>query len=202
MNTLFQILAGALLVAVTTGAEPMPPPAGGSGAEKAGPAMKCECQKGWHHGEMMGCNFFCPELVMRYQKELALTPDQQATMKKEMMDHAAHLTDLRWQQSTEKGVLADLLKQAKPDKEAILAQEGKVLKIGDDFKLSNLAVLVDIKNALTPEQQTMMGELQMHAAEHHMGHHMGHHGWWRHMHHGKMMDPKGCCSCPPAANPK
>lgn len=197
MNTIFTILAGALLAAVTTGAEPMAAPAGGSDAEKARPAMKCECHKGWHHGEMMGCNFFCPELVMRYQKELGLTPDQQATMN-EMMDLASHLTDLQWQQSTEKGVLADLLKQAKPDKDAILAQEGKVLKIGDDFKLSNLAVLVDIKNALTPEQQTMMTDLQMHAAEHHMGHHwMGHHGWWQHMHHGKMMN-----CCPPAANPK
>jgi Spy/CpxP family protein refolding chaperone len=199
MNTLFRILAGALLVATTAGAQSPAAPAAGSGAEKARPAMQCKCEKGWHHGDMMARYFFCPELVMRYQKDLGLTPDQQAAIKKEMMTLAAHLTDLRWQMSIEKGQLADLLKQEKPDKSAILAQEEKVLKIGNDFKLSTLAALVEIKNALTPEQQTKMADLQEHA-EHHMGHHWM--GW--HMHHGKMMG--GCsmcgCGCQHPANPK
>jgi Spy/CpxP family protein refolding chaperone len=163
------------------------------------PAMEGKCEAGSCRGDMMGANFFCPELVMRYQKDLGLTPDQQKTIKSEMVKFAEHKTELRWDQSIQKGMLADLLKEAKPDEKAILAQTEKVLKIENDLKLSTLGMLIGIKNALTPEQQTKMSELQKHLEHHHpwRGHMMQHAWGGRMMGHGPMGFPGG----PPPANP-
>jgi Spy/CpxP family protein refolding chaperone len=194
MSIQFRIVAVALIVAATACAQPVTAPRGGIGAEH-GPAVKCQCQAERPHDGMMGSNFFCPELVMRYQKEIGLTADQQTAIKSEMMNLAAHVTDLRWQQSAEKGVLADLLKEAKPDEKAILAEKEKVLKIEDDLKLSNLATLIRIKKALTLEQQEKMAELQKHMEHHPWRGHMMQHGMMRH---GDM----GFFGGPPPANPQ
>ena len=64
-----------------------------------------------------------------------------------------------------------------------------MLKIEDDLKLSNLATLIRIKNALTPEQQAKMTELQQHAE---------HHWWSRHMMRHRIM---GFFGRQPPANP-
>jgi len=115
------------------------------------------------------------------------------------VDLAGHTTDLHWQLSIEKGALADLLKEAKPDEKAILKQTEKVLKIENDLKLSTLTALIRIKNALTPEQQTKMAELQKHLEHHHPWRgHMMEHAWGGHMmQHGPMRFFGG----PPPANP-
>ncbi len=168
----------ALAVAATAYAQPMMPAPGGM-AGGHGPAMEREGHEGWHHGEgwrhgdMMGGKFFCPEMVMRYQKDLDLTADQQSAIKTEMVNLASHVTDLRWQLSTEKGVLEDLLKPAKLDEKAVLAEKDKMLKMQDDLKLSNLTALIRIKNALTPEQQDKLTELEKHQMEHHGWGHWG-----------------------------
>ena len=213
MITLCRALAFvAMLVAAAAYAQPMMPPPGAMDPGHK-PAMegKCEsgkCEMGWHHGEMLGCNFYCPELVMRYQKDLGLTPDQQKAIKSEMVDLAGHREDLRWQLSIEKGTLADLMKEAKPDEKAILGQTEKVLKIENDLKLSTLTALIRIKNALTPDQQEKMGKLQEHLEHHHAWRgRMMEHAWrGRRMEHawgGRRMEhgPMGFFGGPPGANP-
>jgi len=199
MITLFRTIAVvAITFAAAAYAQPMMPPPGAMDPGHK-PAMEGKCEVGCHQGDVLGCNFFCPELVMRYQKDLGLTPDQQKAIKSEMVDLAGHTTDLRWQLSIEKGALADLLKEAKPDEKAILKQTEKVLKIENDLEISTLTVLIRIKNALTPEQQTKMAELQKHLEHHHPWRgHMMEHAWGGHMmQHG----PMGFFGGPPPANP-
>jgi Spy/CpxP family protein refolding chaperone len=144
--------------------------------------------------EMTDRNFFTPELVMRHQKRLELTEDQQKAIKTEIVNFATRAADLRWEHSTAQGELAELLSQAQPDEKAILAKEEKLLKIENDIKLARLAMLIRIKNALTPEQQKKLTELREH---------MEHRLWprpmtWRHgemgpgqMHPGGGMGPRG-----------
>lgn len=167
----------AMLVAAIAYAQPMMP---APGAMDPGhkPAMEGKCEMGkcdaeCCHGDMLGANFYCPELVKRYQKDLGLTPDQQKTIKSETVDLAEHRADLDWQLSIEKGALGDLLKGANPDEKAILKQTEKVLKIENDLKLSTLTALIRIKNALTPEQQDKLTELEKHQMEHHGWGHWG-----------------------------
>lgn len=200
MNIQLYIAAAALAIAATTYAQPMAPPPGGPGPE---PRMERKGEAGPHHGLMMESNFFCPELVMLHQKYIGLTADQQAALKTEMVNYAGHVMDLRWQQSAEKGVLEDLLKAAKPDEQAILSEEGKLLKIGDDLKLSRLTVLIHIKNALTPEQQEKMTKLQEGMEHHRWGGRMmrEHHGWGAHKMHHEWRGSMGFFGGRPPANP-
>jgi len=199
MNIQLYIATVALAIAAAAYAQPMAPPPGGPGPGR-GPGMERQWEAGPHHGGIMGSNFFCPELVMRHQTYLGLTVDQQAALKTEMVNYAGHVMDLRWQLSAEKGVLADLLKEAKPDEKAILAEQGKVLKIEDDLKLSRLTMLIHLKNALTPEQQEKMAKLQEGMEHHRWGGRMmrEHHGWGEQkMHPGGM----GFFGGRPPANP-
>jgi Spy/CpxP family protein refolding chaperone len=146
----------------------MMPPGGGFMAGRE-PAMESKGHEGWEHGDMMGEKLFCPEMVMRYQKDLDLTADQVSAIKKEAVYLAAHVTDLRWQLSSEKVVLEDLLKPAKLDEKAVLAEKEKILKMEDDLKLTHLTALVRIKNALTSKQQDKLIELQKHNEHHRWG---------------------------------
>jgi Spy/CpxP family protein refolding chaperone len=193
MNIQFRVMAVGLIAAARAFAqEPMAQPTAQPMIAPRGEVGAAER----HHGGMTESNFFCPELVMRFQKELGLSPDQQSALKSEMMSLASHVTDLRWQESVEKGALADLLKEAKPDEKAILAEKEKVLRIEDDLKLSTLATLVRIKNALTPEQQEKMTELQRHMEDHLWRGHMMRHP----MPHPMMRHDMGFGG-PPPANP-
>jgi Spy/CpxP family protein refolding chaperone len=115
-----------------------------------------------HRGWWMGSNFFPPELVMRHQKEIGLTEDQRAALRSEASKLAGHVTDLRWELNASRETLAGLIKQDKPDEKAIMEELGKVLKIGDDMKLSHMEMLIHIKNILTPEQQAKLTEIRRH----------------------------------------
>ena len=183
MNIRLYIAAVALAVAATAYGQPMMPPGGIEGAR--GPM-----ERGFHgcsrHEWTMGANFFMPEMVIRHQKEIGLTDDQRSAIKTEMENFATRVVDLRWQLSTEKGDLADLLSQAKPDEKAILAKEEKLLKAQGDLKLARLTMFIRIKNVLTPDQQDKLTELRK-QMEHHPwgGRMMMGHGPMR-MGHGEM----------------
>jgi Spy/CpxP family protein refolding chaperone len=128
-----------------------------------------------HHGKWLGSKFFMPELVMRHQQEIGLTPDQQTALRDEAVKFAGHVTDLRWQESASQETLASLLKQDKLDEKAVMAEQEKLLKIKDDITLSHMAMLIHIKNMLTPEQQAKLTEIMKHRMEHHA---WGAHGMW------------------------
>jgi hypothetical protein len=111
-------------------------------------------------GERMWSNFFSPRLVMRHQLAIGLTPDQAAALRSEVSKFVGNVVDLRWKESASREALASLLKQKQPDEKAILAEEGNLLKLRNEIKLSHLAMLIHIKNALTPEQVTKLTQIK------------------------------------------
>jgi hypothetical protein len=111
-------------------------------------------------GERMRSNFFSPRLVMRHQLAIGLTPDQTAALRSEVAKFVGNAVDLRWKESASREALASLLRQQKPDEKAILAEEGNLLKLRDEIKLSRLAVLIHIKSALTPEQVAKLTQIK------------------------------------------
>lgn len=60
-------------------------------------------------------SLFSPELVMRNQKAIDLTVDQQAAIRAEMVKSLPRFTDLQWQLSSEEETLDVLLKLSRPD---------------------------------------------------------------------------------------
>jgi hypothetical protein len=71
-------------------------------------------------------SLFSPELVMRNQKAIDLTVDQQAAIRAEMVKSLPRFTDLQWQLSLEEETLDALLKLTRPDEKNVLLQLDKV----------------------------------------------------------------------------
>lgn len=111
-------------------------------------------------GRALEENFFPPELVMQHQRAIGLKEDQQGAIRAEMQRAMSRFTDLQWQQSAEAETMQALLAAQPVDEKAALAQFDKLITIETEVKRLHLATLIKVKNVLTPEQQTQLGELE------------------------------------------
>jgi len=156
MNKVLGTIVIPLLMAGATAWAQQPPPGGGMR-----PGMGPKATPGGQpQGDLMGENFFPPELVMQNQKAIGLKEDQQTAIREEMKKTMATFTDLQWQQSAEAEAMAALVKQERPDEKQVLAQFDKLMKIENEIKRMHIAMLVKVKNTLTPEQQAKLRELK------------------------------------------
>ncbi len=112
--------------------------------------------RGQQSGDPVGDNLFAPELVMQHQQELGLTDDQRSAIIAEISRAQPKATELQWQLQREVQALAALLKVDPIDEVKMLAQLDRVLAAEREIKRVQLALLVRIKNRLTPEQRTRL----------------------------------------------
>lgn len=97
-----------------------------------------------------------PELVMQHQEEIGLRPEQRGTITKAIQDFQAKVVDLQWRMHDESQRLVTLLEKPSVDQAAALTQVDVVLGVEREVKRAHLALLIQIKNVLTPEQQTRL----------------------------------------------
>lgn len=105
-------------------------------------------------------NLFPPEMVMQHRQALALTEEQKAAIKDELMKASARFNELQWQMPDEMETLVDLTKGPSVDEQRVLAQLDKILNIEREVKRTQLTLAIRIKNKLTSEQQTKLMEIQ------------------------------------------
>lgn len=105
-------------------------------------------------------NLFPPEMVMHHRQALALTEEQKAAIKDEVMKASARFSDLQWQMQDEIETMAGLTKGANVDEQRVLAELDKILAIEREVKRTQLTLSIRIKNKLTSEQQTKLLEIQ------------------------------------------
>jgi len=129
--------------------QPPPPPGGAMGPEPRPPG-----------GDKIGRAFFPPELVMRNQKAIDLTSDQQGTIRSEMAKAMPRFTELQWQLSAEEENLEALVRSGSPDEKQILAQFDKLMLVESELKRVRFALLVRLRAILTPEQQQKLEDLK------------------------------------------
>jgi len=67
---------------------------------------------------------------------------------------------LQEQLQAEAEKMVELVKQGRPDESKTLAQLDKVLNLEREIKRAQIALLIKIKNSLTPEQQTKLREIK------------------------------------------
>lgn len=101
---------------------------------------------------------FPPELVMQQQAAIALKAEQRAAITRGVRDFQGKVLELQWQMQDETQRLGELLDRPSVDQSAALAQVEKVLAVERAVKLAHLALLIQIKNLLTPEQQARLAE--------------------------------------------
>ena len=108
----------------------------------------------------MAESLFPPELLMRNAQEIGLTDEQKESLKSEIQKAQARFPVLQQQVQKEQQAMADLVKEERPDAEKVLAQFDNVLAVEREMKRTYMALLIAIKNRLTPAQQTQLQELK------------------------------------------
>lgn len=95
---------------------------------------------------------FPPELVMEHQTELEVTPAQKALLLAETDRGQKEMTHLQWELAGEKEKLVKLLDGDHADEAVVAKAAAKVMEAETKVKAAHLAMLVRVKNALTPAQ--------------------------------------------------
>ena len=108
----------------------------------------------------LGENMFPPELVMQHQQALGLTDEQKTLLKTELRQAQARFTELQWQLQDEMEKMVELVKQDRVDESQTLAQLDKILNLEREIKRAQIALLIRIKNRLSPEQQMKLREIR------------------------------------------
>jgi Spy/CpxP family protein refolding chaperone len=136
-------------ICIANAQQPPPPPDGPMGPDPRPPG-----------GDKIGRAFFPPELVMRNQKAINLTPEQQSTIREEMRKDMPRFTELQWQLSAEEEALDSLVHADAPDEKQIIAQFDKLMLAESELKRVRFALLVRLRAILSPEQQQKLEELK------------------------------------------
>ena len=99
---------------------------------------------------------FPPELVMQHQQDIALRAEQRAIITKAIQDFQTKVVDLQWRMQDQSQRLAGMLEKATVDQAAALAQVDEVLGVEREVKRAHMTLLIQIKNALSAEQQAKL----------------------------------------------
>lgn len=110
-------------------------------------------------------HLFPPDLVMRHQQAVALTAAQRDQVSRAIEELQADVQQLQWDMSAAAEELTALVSRTEVDRSAVLSQVDEVLDIERQIKRAHITMLVEVKNALTAEQQRLLQELRSGATE-------------------------------------
>jgi Spy/CpxP family protein refolding chaperone len=105
-------------------------------------------------------NLFAPDQVLANQKAIGLDEAQRSYVRAEVLKAQTRFTELQFQLQDAMESLVGLLKQNPADEAQVMAQLDKVLNAERDVKRTQIALMVRIKNKLTPEQQSRLRQLR------------------------------------------
>jgi len=106
-----------------------------------------------------GRNFFPPELVMRWQSEIALQDAQRTSLTSALQQAQAKFMDLQWKLSAEGEKMGRLLQGTRVDEAQVLEEVDRILALEREIKRTQISLMVRIKNTLTAEQQAKLSKL-------------------------------------------
>ena len=100
-------------------------------------------------------NLFPPELVMQHQGDIGLRDAQRDLIRTEIQKAQSSFTDFQFKLAEESGKLQKLA----PFKVArVLTQIDSILAVEREMKRTQIALLIRIRNALTPEQRARLAQ--------------------------------------------
>lgn len=103
---------------------------------------------------------YAPEVVMEHQNELGLSESQRQALRQAVPQATARFTELQWRLSAETERLSAILSEPVVGEREVLEQVDRVLALERELKRTKIALLVRIKNTLTPEQQAKVAALR------------------------------------------
>ena len=105
-------------------------------------------------------NLFPPDQVLSNQKAIGLDDAQRNYVRAEVLKAQTRFTELQFQLQDAMESLVALLKQNPVDETQVMAHLDKVLNAEREVKRTQIALMVRIKNKLTPEQQARLRQLR------------------------------------------
>jgi Spy/CpxP family protein refolding chaperone len=104
----------------------------------------------------IGDKLFPPDLIMKHQQELGLDDATRKTIVAEIQAFQTMAVKVQWDMKASADSLAQLLSSATVDDAKALAEADKVMAFEHDLKKAHLALLIKLKNKLTPAQQAKL----------------------------------------------
>ena len=101
-----------------------------------------------------------PDVVMTHQQELGLTDQQRTAIQAAVMRAQQHFIQVQWQLSAAMEKLASVLNQPRVDQTKALSQLDAELALEREAKRTQLQMMIQVKNELTPDQQAKAFALQ------------------------------------------
>jgi Spy/CpxP family protein refolding chaperone len=95
-----------------------------------------------------------PDVVMTHQDALGLTDNQRKAIQSDALGAQGKFASLQWQLSAATEKLATLLGAAHVDQGRAIAALDSVLSLERELKHTQLTLMIQIKNELTPDQQS------------------------------------------------
>jgi Spy/CpxP family protein refolding chaperone len=102
---------------------------------------------------------FRPELIMRNQAAIGLTPEQRTAITDAIRDTQERLMPLQWELEAKSEEATKVFAAPQVDADAAMAAAAPVMALEERIKTEHLRLLITIKNELTPEQQAKLREL-------------------------------------------
>jgi Spy/CpxP family protein refolding chaperone len=117
------------------------------------------------HGPLLGSPTFMrhlypPRLVMRNQKAIGLSDEQRTAITTAIAETRTELTELEWKREAIDEALGKLMAPPRVDEAAVLERATELMTTEQAIKRVHLRLLVRVKNALTPDQQTTLDGLR------------------------------------------
>ena len=103
---------------------------------------------------------FSADVALKYRSDIGLSSTQVDAIKDIHASHSEEFNSIKWDLDAELVALNKLLKSAKVDKSASMAQMEKVMTLEDQLKRIRLDMLISIKNELTETQQNKLKTLR------------------------------------------
>lgn len=96
---------------------------------------------------------FEPELVMRHQRDIGLTPEQREVFVREMQATHSDIVPMQVEMVEASADLLELLEPAAVDEQATLEAATRMMSLERQVKARRMTLLIRVKNLLTEEQQ-------------------------------------------------
>jgi Spy/CpxP family protein refolding chaperone len=96
-----------------------------------------------------------PDIVMSHQQALRLNEAQRNAIEADVQAAQQRFTRLQWQLAAASEKLVGLVKQSHVDQAKALSALDAELDLEREIKHTQLTLMIQVKNELTPEQQTM-----------------------------------------------
>ena len=97
-------------------------------------------------------HFVPPELIMKHQSELGITPAQREEIKQQVRNAQVKFTELQWDIQAEIEGLTKLLEDRNVGEGPVIEQLDRVLAVEADIKRTQVSMLIALRKVLTDEQ--------------------------------------------------